>query len=211
MSRSELPVVIVAAGSHSRVIAGALAASGRTIIGFLDDAHPSGTSIDGVPVLGGDEVLARYPPQTIEVALGIGSLPKRRQMFERLCAHGYRVAQIIHPSCVVTGPVTLGAGSQLHAGVVVQPGSTIGDNVLVNTRASVDHECVLEAHAIVSPGAVLCGNVTVGEAATIGPGATVVRGRRIGAGAIVAAGAVVVEDVPPGITVFGVPARVRPV
>jgi len=37
----------------------------------------------------------------------------------------------------------------------------------------------------------------------------VVPGVRIGADAIVAAGAVVIDDVPPGMTVIGVPARVR--
>jgi carbonic anhydrase/acetyltransferase-like protein (isoleucine patch superfamily) len=45
----------------------------------------------------------------------------------------------------------------------------------------------------VKPGAVLCGNVTVGVGATIDPGATVTRGREIGSGAVVAAGAVVLH------------------
>jgi UDP-perosamine 4-acetyltransferase len=202
-------VLIVGAGSHGRVIAGALTAAGRSVLGFLDATHPPGTSIDGCPVLGDDDALSRYPADSVELAIGIGVLPKRQQMFDWFRMQGYRVVQVLHPSVVITGPVTIGEGSQLQAGVIVQPGASIGDNVLVNTRVSIDHECVLAHHAVVSPGAVLCGNVTIGESATIGPGATVVRGCSVGARSVIGAGAVVVADVPPDVMVYGVPARVR--
>jgi len=94
------------------------------------------------------------------------------------------------------------------AGAVVQAGCRIGENVIVNTRASIDHDCDIEAHAHVAPGAVLSGCVHVGERAHIGAGATVIQGLTIGAGAIVGAGAVVVDGIPDGVTVVGVPARI---
>ena len=43
--------------------------------------------------------------------------------------------------------------------------------------------------------------------ASIGSGALIMGGVTIGAGATVGAGAVVTYDVPPGVTVVGVPAR----
>jgi acetyltransferase-like isoleucine patch superfamily enzyme len=42
----------------------------------------------------------------------------------------------------------------------------------------------------------------------VGAGAVIRQGIQIGDGAVVGAGAVVVKDVPPGVTVVGVPARV---
>jgi len=51
------------------------------------------------------------------------------------------------------------------------------------------------------------GDVVVGERAMIGAGAVVLPGVRIGAGAQVAANSLVDDDVPPGVTVAGVPAR----
>jgi UDP-2-acetamido-3-amino-2,3-dideoxy-glucuronate N-acetyltransferase len=50
----------------------------------------------------------------------------------------------------------------------------------------------------------------VERGAALGSGAVVLSGIRIGAGALVGAGAVVTQDVAPGETVAGVPARVRP-
>ncbi len=201
------PVIVVGAGSHARVVVAALVAAGRVVLGYVDDARAVGAVIDRIPVLGGDAVLSNYAPHDVELAIGMGALPRRQEVFDRLKAAGYRIAGVVHPSVVISGAVELGEGCQLQAAVVLQPGSTIGANVLINTRASIDHEAVIGAHAIVSPGAVLCGNVTVGVGATIGPGATVTRGREIGAGAVVAASAVVLHDVPSYQVVYGTPAR----
>jgi acetyltransferase-like isoleucine patch superfamily enzyme len=76
----------------------------------------------------------------------------------------------------------------------------------------------VEDHAIIGYDAtILCheflqdeyrtGEVVIGERAMIGAGAIVLPGVRIGAGAQVAANSLVAEDVPPGTTVAGVPAR----
>jgi acetyltransferase-like isoleucine patch superfamily enzyme len=51
------------------------------------------------------------------------------------------------------------------------------------------------------------GDVVVGERAMVGAGAIVLPGVRIGADAQVAANSLVAEDVPPGVTVAGVPAE----
>ncbi|MTD58029.1 hypothetical protein GKO32_29220 [Amycolatopsis sp. RM579] len=54
-------------------------------------------------------------------------------------------------------------------------------------------------------------SVHIGPEVWLGARATVLSGVRIGAGATVGAGAVVTRDVPPGITVAGVPATtIRP-
>ena len=45
--------------------------------------------------------------------------------------------------------------------------------MIVNTGASVDHECVIGDAVHLAPGARLAGRVTVGEAAWVGIGAVV--------------------------------------
>jgi UDP-N-acetylbacillosamine N-acetyltransferase len=96
----------------------------------------------------------------------------------------------------------------LAAGSVVNPGATLGRNVIVNTCASVDHDCVLEDGVHISPGAHLGGGVTVGRGTWIGIGAVVRDHVMIGAGVTIGAGAVVVKDIPDGVMAYGVPARV---
>jgi acetyltransferase EpsM len=91
---------------------------------------------------------------------------------------------------------------------VVQAGTVIGRHCIINTSASIDHDCVIEDFVHISPNATLSGNVRVGEGTHIGAGATIIQGITVGKWCTVGAGAVVIRDVPDYATVVGVPARV---
>ena len=81
-----------------------------------------------------------------------------------------------------------------------------GENVVINTRASVDHDVVISAHAVVSPGAIISGAVKLGRGAFVGAGAVIIQGIEIGEGCIIGAGAVVRHHVKANTTVVGNPA-----
>jgi sugar O-acyltransferase (sialic acid O-acetyltransferase NeuD family) len=204
-------LIVIGAGGHGRVVADLARAAGYDVAGFLD-ADPAllNTVIDGYLVLGNDSHLAGLAPGMTMLANGIGSVgdaTARRGVFERLSAAGFSFPALVHHRATVAGGVVLAPGAQVMAGAVLQPGVQVGVNAVVNTGAMIDHDCLLEAHCHVSPGAVLCGGVVVEAAAHVGAAACVIQNRRIGAGALVAAGAVVTADVPAAIRVAGVPAR----
>lgn len=206
----ELPVIMVGGGDHARVVLSILLALKRVIIGYTT-REPLRAEILGVPCLGDDGVIEEYPPDSVRLVNGVGSIrpsAARRQIFERFQERGYSFTPVIHPSAIVTPDVEIGEGAQIMAGSVVQTATRIGPNCIINTRAAVDHDCIIAAHAHIAPGVVLAGRVAVGEGAHVGAGATVIQGVVIGRNALVGAGAVVVRDVPPGVTAIGVPARV---
>lgn len=94
------------------------------------------------------------------------------------------------------------------AGVVVNTGSVIGADVILNTGCTVDHHNRIGDHAHIAPGVHMGGEVEVGEGALVGIGATVMPRKRIGAWSVVGAGTLVTRDVPDGVVVVGAPARV---
>jgi acetyltransferase EpsM len=91
---------------------------------------------------------------------------------------------------------------------VIQAGAAIGSHCIINTSASIDHDCVLADFVHVSPNATISGNVTVGEGTHIGAGATIIQGVTIGKWCTIGAGAVVIRDVPDNATVVGVPGKI---
>lgn len=211
MSERARQVVILGAGGHGRVILDAVLAAGRdTVLGFLDDdAALAGQQILGFPVLGPSAELARLSRERRidAVALAIGDNFVRRNKFEEVARAGLEPLTVIHPAAVISRFTKLGQGVVIFAGVVVNPGTAVEDNVCINTAASVDHDNRLGAHCHVFPHATLTGGVRVGEFTSIGSGAVVNPYLTVGRFSFVGSGAVVVRDVEEGVVVAGVPAR----
>jgi len=206
-----MKTIIIGAGDHSRVVIDALLSAGETITGITDVSSAlHGSTLLGIAVLGADDVLGDYPPDTTRLVVGVGStdLPTARQaIFERFKAQGYGFANVIHPAAVIGRAVHLGEGVQIMAGSVIQPFAMIGDNAIINTRAGVDHDCRIGAHSHIAPGATLSGGISVGAGCLIGCGATVIEGLNVGRGVLVAAGTTVCSDIPNGARVAGTPAK----
>lgn len=207
-----LPIIVLGAGGHAKVLIDALLLNGATILGTVDaDLNLHGTKILGVSVIGTDETVLKYPADSIFLVNGVGSigLPKLRQtLYKKFKDWGYNFASVRHPSAVIASDVTLNEGTHVMAGAVIQPGSRIGRNSIINTQVSVDHDCLIGENVHLSPGVTLSGGVGIGDCVHVGTGATIIQGISIGSNTLVAAGSVVVKNVPDNVTVNGVPARV---
>jgi sugar O-acyltransferase (sialic acid O-acetyltransferase NeuD family) len=181
------------------------------LVGFLDnDPAKQGRDFWGYPVLGGSAAVAEARYRDCVVVNAITRDTRTRcETTQELLAHGARLANLIHPS-VDTRHVEMGVGIVVHEGAVIQPGVRIGDNCAFNCNTIVSHECEIEDHVFMAPGAVLAGLVRVRCGAMIGVHATVLPRLEIGTWALVGGGAVVCRDVPAHATVAGNPARVLP-
>jgi maltose O-acetyltransferase len=110
---------------------------------------------------------------------------------------------------------------------VLPPGIVIGKNVSIQAGVKLDwthgrHITLCDNCGLSSGVRIICHDassrrrtgltwvapVTIGRGASVGTEAVILPGVTVGAGAVVAAGAVVTGDVPPGVVVAGVPARV---
>jgi len=77
---------------------------------------------------------------------------------------------LIHPDAWVSPSAHIGRGSIVMAGAVIQANVQIGAHCIINTGASVDHDCVIEDFVHVAPGVNLCGGVHVGEGCLLAVG-----------------------------------------
>jgi UDP-3-O-[3-hydroxymyristoyl] glucosamine N-acyltransferase len=65
---------------------------------------------------------------------------------------GFKLPVIIHPKAVVAKDVEIGEGVFVAAGSVINPGTRIGRNAIINTSSSVDHDCEIGDFVHVAPG-----------------------------------------------------------
>jgi sugar O-acyltransferase (sialic acid O-acetyltransferase NeuD family) len=201
-------LLIIGAGGHARVVADAARLTGRfDEIAFLGETATESGLVDGLALHTGALDPSRFGTRDWAVNVAIGDNRKRCALIADAERLGYNLATIIHPFSYVSASARIGAGSAVLAGAVVQAGAELDMGVIVNNRASVDHDCSIGTCAHVAPGAVLAGNVHVGARSFIGAGVAVRHQVRIGDDIVVGAGAAVVQDlVAPG-TYVGVPAR----
>ena len=196
-------LIIIGASGHGKVVADAAALSGYENIVFLDDFSKQ-SECGGFPVLGTTEKLAEYDAPVI---IAIGNAHVRSEMMRRFSDRVF--ATVVHPSAIIASTATIGDGTFVAAGSVINPDVRIGKGVIINTSASVDHDCAVSDYSHVSVGAHLCGTVNVGEKVWIGAGATVINNISICSDCMIGAGAVVTKDIDrPGIY-YGVPAIFR--
>lgn len=214
MREARTRVLVIGAGGHAQVVADILsrqrdAGENIDVLGHLDDRIDLvGPNCGSLPVLGPIEARHSIPHDAVVIAIGDNAT--RRQVYWQLRDSGERFVTAHHPKAVLAPDVRVGDGSVICAGVIVNTGATISENTILNTACSVDHHAHVSSHVHIGPGVRIAGDVHIGEAALVGIGACVLPGKRIGSGSIVAAGAVVICDVPDGMTARGVPAQLWP-
>jgi len=206
-------VLVWGAGGHGKVIVDALLASGEwEVAGILDeDEKKSGTEVLGVKVflLEGSVAEAARRLDCGRVAVAIGDNYARFAKFQQSRRAGLTTINVVHPGAHLSRFVKMGEGVTILAGATINPGTTIEDNVCVNTSASVDHDNYLERNCHIFPNATLTGGVRIQEFAYVGTGAVIAPNLTVEKYSYVGAGAVVLANVGLGTIVFGVPAKVR--
>ena len=206
-------IVIVGASGHGKVVADVVEREGRyAILGWIDSYKPAGGEFFGYPVLGAEEALLGLwqRREIVGGLIAIGDNWSRGRMAEKIrsLAADFAFVTAVHHSAQIARGVSVGAGTVLMAGVVVNSDSRIGAHCILNTRASLDHDCVMDDCSSLAPGVTTGGTVTIGAYSAVSLGVNILHGKTVGAHTVVGAGALVREDLPDHCVAYGVPARI---
>ncbi len=191
-------LIIIGASGHGKVIADIarqMMENGQkrySKIQFLDDDETK-TVCGTYSVVGTTEDMEQYLGMDFFVAIGDADI--RRRLASRLESFDAAVPVLVHPKAIVGEEVSIGEGTALAGGTVVNASATIGNYCIINTGATVDHDCVIGDYVHIAPGAHICGGVHIGENTWIGAGATVVQELAVCSHCMIGAGSVVVHDI----------------
>jgi len=201
-------LAIFGAGGHGRVVAEIALLSGWEPVDFYDNGSGSNSQLDGFSIQGSYETLSEKFDYYDGFHVAIGANDIRLSILRNLKEQKRKCPNIIHPSAIISKSSVFGCGVCVMPQVVVNSFCKIGDGAILNTAATVDHDCEIACGVHISPGVHLAGGVFVGERTWIGIGASVINGVKIGHDTTIGAGSTVISDIPSGVTAVGVPSKI---
>ena len=178
------PVVLIGAGGHCRSCMDVIEQEGRwDIAGLVGQKAEIGSSVLGYPVIASDAELADlakdYPYALITVG-HIHTSNLRAQLFHDARRLGFTLPVVVSPRAHVSRHASIGDGTVVFHGAIVNAGARIGMNCIINSQALVEHDVAVGDHCHISTGAILNGDVRVGACSFVGSASVVKQGLALG-------------------------------
>ncbi len=213
MTKDKNHIVVIGASGHAKVVIDVIEKEGKYhIVGLIDSLKPLDETVFGYKVLGAEDKLAALVASgdVHGGLIAIGDNWKRYLVAEKVKSliPQFKFISTIHPSAQVGRGVTVGDGSVLMAGAIVNSDSHIGNFCILNTKASLDHDGVMEDFSSLAPNATTGGKVVIGAFSAVSLGAGIIHGIKIGEHSVLGAGALAVDDIPHHSVAYGTPAKV---
>jgi len=193
MNRSGL--LLLGAGGHAAACIDVIERHGEyEIVGLVGRSTEVNRSVVGYRVIACDETLpdlvGRYPYALVAVGQ-IKSPDLRIRLFALALAAGFKLPVITCPTAYVSPHATLGAGTIVMHGAIVNAGARVGDNCIINSNALVEHGVSVGDHCHISTGAIVNGDVRIGDGSFVGSAAVIRESVTLGECCVIGMGAIV--------------------
>ncbi len=208
-------LIILGARQHAKVIVAMVKeCHGKEIeiVGYLDDNSALfNKKILGYPVLGSikdiTKIVKKLKVNCATIGISNRYMKVREKLYSAIQKLNLEIPKLIHSKAYISKFANVGKGVVINPGVVVNAFAKIGNNCVVYSNSTIEHETILKDNVYIGPGVNFSSNARVGKNTFVGAGAKIVPDIKIGSNVLIGAGSVVVRNVPAGITVAGIPAR----
>lgn len=199
-------LIIIGASGHGKVAAEVAKNMNKwSNIYFLDD-DKSKESISNYKIIGNVSMAYQYSNNS-DYFVAIGDNTIREKITKDLLSQNLSVVSLISPASTIASDTSVGIGTIVMAGAVINSGTRIGRGCIVNTLSSIDHDCLIEDYVHISPGVNLAGSVKLGYKTWIGIGASVINNISITNNCTIGAGSLVIKDIIDSGVYVGSPVR----
>ena len=201
-----LSLVIIGAGGHAISATNVAISCGYSVIAYVDD-NKMGTTLLGVPVISMAICSSLYKDNNYFVAVGQNDIREKIINELKIILPHAQFPSLIHHSSII------GISSKIGEGTIVMPKAHIGPNsdvetfCIINTNASIDHDCYVKAFASLAPGVLTGGNVKIGFRSAVSIGTVVKHNISIGDDTVIGACSYVNKNIESKIIAYGTPCK----
>jgi len=168
-------IILLGGGGHCKSVIDVIEQQGEfEVAGIVDKKELVGTTVLGYEVIGCDDDLEqlRWKYEYGLVSVGhIKSNSLRVKLFEKLKLFGFKIPTIISPFAYVSKHSSVGGGTVVMHGVIINANAKVGKNCIINSKALIEHDVVVKDSVHISTNAVVNGGCVVEENTFFGSGA----------------------------------------
>jgi sugar O-acyltransferase (sialic acid O-acetyltransferase NeuD family) len=195
---SPQPILLLGAGGHARACIDVLELEGRfRVAGLVGLDGQLGERLLGYPVLGTEADLAALRGQHAHALVAVGQIEspdQRMRLFQLAESQRYALPVVISPRALVSPHASLGAGTIVMHGAIVNAAARVGSNCILNSQSLIEHDAVIGDHCHISTAAAVNGGARVGTGTFIGSHACLRHGVSVGARCVIGMGQRVFTD-----------------
>ena len=168
-------IILIGGGGHCKSCIDVIEQEGRfDIAGIVDMPEKVGEKVLGYPVIGTDADLSALLKSFPNVLITLGQIktPSRRMsLFEELESLGAKFPVVQSPLAYVSPHADIAEGTIIMHQALVNAGARVGRNCIVNTKALIEHDAVIEDHCHIATATIINGGVRVGTGTFVGSNA----------------------------------------
>lgn len=196
-------IVIVGTGTFAEIVAEYFHKynAGQVVaLSCSPELKTESIGFNGLPILDFDELLVRFPPQTVRLFVAIGYRKMnsvRENIFNQMLGLGYEFVSFIHPSVELWDSCKIGRNCFIFEDNTLQPFTAIGDNTILWSGNHLGHHSSIGSHSFISSHVVISGSCQIGNNVFVGVNASFHDGVTVGDRSLVGAAAIVGKDIGP--------------
>lgn len=189
-----MKLAIFGNGGHAREVAAQI---NQPVTFFVDDEFSNETILP----------ISQFDPERYNIMIAVAEPEGRKKIVEKLPKET-RYFTFIHPTVLIMDKnIEIGKGSFIGANSILTTNIKIGKHCILNRANHVGHDTEIGDYFSAMPGAIVSGNVQIGESVYLGTNSTIIEKKEIVSQVKIGANAVVVKNINESGTYLGVPAK----
>jgi sugar O-acyltransferase (sialic acid O-acetyltransferase NeuD family) len=169
--------------------------------------HPVTFFVDDDYVQDGVLPISSFIPEIYKIIVAVSDPKERQEIINRLPKET-KYFTFIHPSAILMSKdISIGEGSFIGANSILTTNIQIGKHAILNRGNQIGHDTTIGNFFSAMPGAVISGNVSIGDRVYLGTNSTIIEKKKILNDVIIGANGVVVNNLMEYGTYVGVPVK----
>jgi sugar O-acyltransferase (sialic acid O-acetyltransferase NeuD family) len=182
-------------GGHAREVAAQI---DQEITFFVDDEYINNTIV---------KPISQFDPEEYLMMVAIAD-PKSRFDIVNKLPEQTKYFTFIHPTALIMDDnIQIGEGSFIGAYSILTTNINIGKHAILNRSNHIGHDCIIGNYFSAMPGAIISGNVHIGNCVYLGTNSTIIEKKYLLHDIVVGANATIIKDITESGTYVGVPAK----